>query len=57
MQDAPERAADSTTVQIAAFVSPELKEALLVKAERNDRNLSQEVRRALKTYLHEEPSP
>jgi hypothetical protein len=54
MQDAPERA--SVSVQLAAFVSPQLKEALLIRAEKNDRSLSAEVRRALKSYLEPDPT-
>jgi hypothetical protein len=49
MQDTPERV--SASVQIAAFVSPHLRKQLLVKAARNDRTLSAEIRRALKQYL------
>jgi hypothetical protein len=47
--DAPDRV--SASVQIAAFVTPHLRSALLAKAEQNDRTLSAEIRRALKRYL------
>jgi hypothetical protein len=56
MEDTPERVSVST-VQLSAFVAPELREAMLIKAEKNDRTLSAEIRRALKEYLVEEPAP
>jgi hypothetical protein len=49
MQDAPTRA--NEPVQIAAFVDPDMKRALLVSAERNERTLSGEMRIAIKTHL------
>jgi hypothetical protein len=52
MQDAPERA--SASVQVGAFIPPHLRKQLLLKAERNDRTLSAEIRRALKQYLEGE---
>jgi hypothetical protein len=56
MEDTSERA--SVSVQLSAFVAPELREAMVIKAEKNDRTLSAEIRRALKTYLlDEEPAP
>ena len=42
------------TVLLGAWVPPEMKEAFVAVARENDRNVSAEIRRALRLYLAKE---